>query len=337
LNYKELFALLTNNMTTPAVLYDHVPMNRKDLGMIHESNWEALSPAEDAHMETIMEDYSADYVMVYSNSNMPQEEEEPQLQFIWEENDEFVFVEAPTTSSKWWRLLTQYAEQAARQTYEWTTQGLSRSAAAAAAAAAASTRRPNSRTIYSSYDWVSDTVIDESGGRLILPGQLITMDGSSSVDSSMQDLAQAKNSGSFTIMVSAHDLLATRTTPASSADKDELSTILRATTASLPKALWGIAKRKTSRWAFYAHRKLFRSTEGVILSAGSYLTQWGRSTDVVSATSEFVFGCLDRWLPSEPEDGEEQEPEDDTCAPEQVTIELTTNSSGEDTVQQSKK
>lgn len=324
-------------MTTPAVLFEHIPMNTKDLGMMHESKWEALSPAEDAQMETILEDYSADYVIVYNNSNIPQEEEEPQLQFIWEENDEFVFVEAPTTSSKWWRFLTQYAEQAARQTYEWTTQRLSRSAAAAAAA---STRRPNSRTIYSSYDWVSDTVIDESGGRLILPGQLITMDGSSPVDSIMQDLAQPKNSGSFTIMVSAHDLLATRRTPASSADEDELSTIRRATTASLPKALWGIAKRKTSRWAFYAHRKLSRSTEGVILSAGSYLAQWERSTGVASATSEFVFGCLDRWLPSKPEDRneeeQEQEQEDDNRAPEQVTIELTTNSRGEDTAQQSK-
>jgi hypothetical protein len=34
-----------------------------------------------------------------------------------------------------------------------------------------------SSSIYRSYDWVSETVIDENGNRLVLPGELIVMDG----------------------------------------------------------------------------------------------------------------------------------------------------------------
>jgi hypothetical protein len=34
-----------------------------------------------------------------------------------------------------------------------------------------------SSSIYKSYDWVSETVIDENGNRLVLPGELIVMDG----------------------------------------------------------------------------------------------------------------------------------------------------------------
>mmetsp|Transcript_27834 Transcript_27834/g.49425 ORF Transcript_27834/g.49425 Transcript_27834/m.49425 type:complete len:518 (+) Transcript_27834:95-1648(+) len=40
----------------------------------------------------------------------------------------------------------------------------------------ASSILPSSTSIYKSYDWVSETVIDESGNRLILPGPLINLD-----------------------------------------------------------------------------------------------------------------------------------------------------------------
>mmetsp|Transcript_414 Transcript_414/g.614 ORF Transcript_414/g.614 Transcript_414/m.614 type:complete len:398 (-) Transcript_414:418-1611(-) len=90
-----------------------------------------------------------------------------------------------------------------------------------------------SSKIYSSYDWVSEVVVDEEGRRLILPGQVLVMMGqerhgnaafsssqhpssTSETDSENPTAAVARRADlsslfeTSTIMVSAHDLLATQ-------------------------------------------------------------------------------------------------------------------------------
>ena len=94
-----------------------------------------------------------------------------------------------------------------------------------------------SPSIYSSYDWVSETVIDDCGSRLILPGSCVDLDSDRIADdggetsiysnsrgvlivphgdresrqlSSVQSSASSTQFGSKTIMVSAHDLLAVK-------------------------------------------------------------------------------------------------------------------------------
>mmetsp|Transcript_7578 Transcript_7578/g.8823 ORF Transcript_7578/g.8823 Transcript_7578/m.8823 type:complete len:481 (-) Transcript_7578:133-1575(-) len=92
----------------------------------------------------------------------------------------------------------------------------------------------SSPSIYSSYDWVSETVIDRSGNRLILPGACVVLDSESKkkiiddsndnhTDHKQDDITTSENNplppsssspsslwASTTIMVSAHDLLAVK-------------------------------------------------------------------------------------------------------------------------------
>lgn len=84
-----------------------------------------------------------------------------------------------------------------------------------------------SSAIYSSYDWVSETIVDASGNRLILPGSCVSLDerdrrsdseGTLIVPAGTEDtsdslpISSSSSSSSIwaskTIMVSAHDLLA---------------------------------------------------------------------------------------------------------------------------------
>lgn len=93
------------------------------------------------------------------------------------------------------------------------------------------TRDNHSSSIYSSFDWVSETVVDASGNRLILPGSCISLDADEPIsaqnkgiggDSEFSDnhiagklivparSASERSRGSNTLMVSAHDLLAAK-------------------------------------------------------------------------------------------------------------------------------
>ncbi|CAJ1970200.1 unnamed protein product [Cylindrotheca closterium] len=101
-----------------------------------------------------------------------------------------------------------------------------------------------SSTIYSSYDWVSEVVVDEEGRRLILPGQVVVMgqerQGNTACfnsdsqhspsacetdsESPATSIARRTDLSSFfetsTIMVSAHDLLATRNSSKNNSSKE---------------------------------------------------------------------------------------------------------------------
>jgi hypothetical protein len=104
-----------------------------------------------------------------------------------------------------------------------------------------------SSTIHRSYDWVSNVRID--GGQLILPGPLIALDdaNSSSNNGGDSNIPILDVGGSTTIMVSAHDLLATQQNNNNPSQRPLFTT----QPTSIPKALW--------KWTRQTSKRSFRS------------------------------------------------------------------------------
>jgi hypothetical protein len=272
----------------------------------HESKsaWVATQD-EDVNMETILEDPSMDYVMV--SNTTPQDESMHQLgQPVLDTPDVDISNSTGTpTPSQWLTTLQSYAQLAAQKSVEWT-RGM------------ASMVRPGIRsTIYSSYDWVSDTMIDGGEGRLILPGPLIVLDPSTRHIGKNTDNPKAavcSMTESSTIMVSAHDLLATQTS--SSEEPTHRPAI---TTTSVPKALWKMAKRKTHGLMRSAQTTIHRSSDAIYCSVGCRLTQVEQNYRVFSITSDLVSSGYDWCFPPDQQCLEEN---NEVTHPQHVMIEL---------------
>ena len=156
-----------------------------------------------------MEDVSTEYVMVstpdyyYMEQQQLQRQEEQQQQQL--EHQHQTSSPQPTDSSstftstsyEWWNRLHSFAGRAAGDTWNW----IERRSSPYNNHPAPLRKKAN--TIHANYDWVSDTIIDEHGGRLILPGPLIVMDqttttATSSTPQTPQQQQQYRRSSSST-------------------------------------------------------------------------------------------------------------------------------------------
>ncbi len=183
-------------------------------------------------METIIEDIDFDYVLIPIPPPiiLPGEEDDT-------ENTDLTMAAAPTKKRKIYQTLQTYQKSlfgtvtnSKHRIY------VSKSVSKCASGSRALLRPLQSyardwmasSAIYSSYDWVSETIVDASGNRLILPGSCVSLDAQDSnprqkdsegtlivpagTEEASNSLPASSPSSSIwaskTIMVSAHDLLA---------------------------------------------------------------------------------------------------------------------------------
>lgn len=183
-------------------------------------------------METIIEDIDFDYVLIPIPPPiiLPGEEDDSQ-------NTQSTSTLAPTKRRKVYQTIQKYKKSlSGTLTNSKHSIYLSKCVSKCASGSRALLRPlqsyardwMSSSAIYSSYDWVSETTIDASGNRLILPGSCISLDAEGSnhrhrdsegtliVPAGTEDVSNSfpvsSSSSSIwaskTIMVSAHDLLA---------------------------------------------------------------------------------------------------------------------------------
>jgi len=160
-------------------------------------------------------------------------------------------------------------------------------------------------SIYSSFDWASETVIDGSGNRLILPGDCITLDSGDSRDSIGNEEAgtlivpagesqpssvkkSSRNSSlwsSNTIMVSAYDLLALKHDQRIQLGDDDFkmncSAVIETATHNVAqqwiRALWKLAERKAKIWYCLSRsylRSSLQNTGRRFIHSQQYLVQY---------------------------------------------------------------
>lgn len=196
---------------------------------------------DEEHLETVLQDFAIDYVMLASNSipdrshSPPGYKDTSPVDTPADIEDDFVLISKDDIS--WWDNLEHYIYSAFRKGGEWTSLLTEK---------AVDRFQPRKSGIHSTYDWVSDTNV--AGGRLILPGQLISWD--DSADTSLEDTRSLSHSSTMkaqtnsVIMVSAYDLLACRTN-----DDEDCDLSSGRTTQTIPAALARIAKDKTVRIA----------------------------------------------------------------------------------------
>eukprot|EP00934_Nitzschia_sp_Nitz4_P008513 Nitzschia sp. Nitz4//scaffold284_size24204//11659//12633//NITZ4_008416-RA/size24204-processed-gene-0.1-mRNA-1//1//CDS//3329545688//8503//frame0 len=178
------------------------------------------STLDETHFVTVLQDSSVDYVMVSAAAPQGKEDDgfpkdttalsstggsaDPDADFVVLSTSD-----APASAGSWVQTFHSLWARASQTRRDWTE------------ALVSSREQRSMNTFYNSYDWVSDTSID--GGRLILPGQLISLDDSLCLDelqdptqpspNYMKDYHRSQHQQSFmggasTIMVSAQDLLA---------------------------------------------------------------------------------------------------------------------------------
>jgi len=213
-------------------------------------------------------------------------------------------------------------------------------------------------TIYSSYDWVSEVVVDEQGRRLILPGQLVAMDSDSAnqqesspnfgsglphspaeTDSDIPTVAlltRADFSSLFetsTIMVSAHDLLATQHNISDDGESDfeNIPSYSPPPSLSIPgyhtATMSSKIGRALRRFAFQkmqlAQHNLIHTTSSLTSGVASQLQKAERRLHILATVSDLaVQGC--DWLFPTPlrqlEEG--TEPPEDPIGDVYVSIEM---------------
>jgi hypothetical protein len=162
------------------------------------------------------------------------------------------------TSGSAWRTLQHYASVTAKQGGAWTNKLMD---------ATLNMVQPRKFDIHSSYDWVSDT--DVQGGRLILPGQLISWDDKSDLHLESQGaplLSMRQNHSSSMVMVLAYDLLACQTAEVHDWE------LTSGTTLSIPLTLVKIAKRKSSHMTKLISKRLEVSTLMMKRQVGNMLS-----------------------------------------------------------------
>lgn len=169
-------------------------------------------------------------------------------------------------------------------------------------------------TIHESYDWVSDTNIE--GGRLILPGQLISLDDTSELhcrDDKSSTWCGKEYSSSSTIMVSAHDLLAC------SRNSTPVDIPPPGTTLSLPKAVMQLARQRARNLATASNNEIASTYSTVWRRVGSLLHTWEHRTGLAATTAGLIHQALEWYLPGQIEDQtrvrESTEPEGTTGSP----------------------
>ena len=211
------------------------------------------------HLETVMQDSVLEYVMI-ATPDVPNEEcAHPAVAPVEEDltivEDDFVLLSAEESSlngtsmsTSWWSTLQQYTSTTVQQGGEWTNKLLD---------ATLSNIQPRKSGIHASYDWVSDTKVE--GGRLILPGQLISWDDNLDVPLEGQGIptgrdTMKKDPTSSVIMVSAYDLLACQT----SEGRDWLLT--SGHTVSFPMALARITKQRSLDFARHVSGRVKQSS-----------------------------------------------------------------------------
>ena len=334
-------------MTTPAVLYDHVPVAKDDVPIkndhvsnpavprLTDEDDDDIDDIDDNRMETILEDSSMEYVLVAADTphyDVDDDDDDVDVVRRKSRNERHSGVEdtneeTTTRTSLWlvWKVLAVAARTAARKSFAFTNRVTNRLTDTTTAIATGNNYYSCSSKIYQSYDWVSDTVIDDDGRRLILPGQLISLDdGNSSYNGTATTAAASSCSGD--IMVSAIDLLATSqyspysTTTTTTTTTRNTTTTTTTTTMSVPMTLWKIAKRKTHSWMSSATTALSRTSNAVGVDV------WEKTTKVVSmvyrlwlvsSTTKDAPPLEAKW--EEQEEGKKGNSSDHS----QITIELT--------------
>jgi hypothetical protein len=321
-------------MTTPAILYNDVPKVKfwgstapsesKDERDNKSNNecYDYFDDDDEAVMETIFSDPCMDYVMVPADASFDSDDSVPptlpaqsrngssSFRVFLKRCNSYLFSE----NSLWTRLNDQSKESSHQALPPSPSKATKRSYIGPARGSA----------IYSSYDWVSEVVIDEEGRRLILPGQLVVLDSEPSMNSILSSSSSdytdlpthidyASLFGSSTIMVSAHDLLATRNNSttlddnnSTSLDNDTdyptieaLATYLpplltSRTSTNISKALWKLASRKYQS----AQDTVVHSSTALVNSLTRQLVTVEQHLHVLSMTSDIVIQGYDWCFPS---------------------------------------
>jgi hypothetical protein len=189
-------------------------------------------------------------------------------------------------------------------------------------------------TIYKSYDWVSDVVIDEQGSRLILPGQLVVLDSDHAVPTSEGTSNISSLFGSSTIMVSAHDLLAIQ----SQTQEEDYGDIIPLSSPTLESPQKNIAKRlwKLGTHKFQsAHQTVGHSRAVVVDSISREIIKLEQQLQILSIVSDLLIQTYEWCFPiailAASDTGQQKSQQDkdrhqDQAEKEIITIELTTRS-----------
>ena len=249
-------------MSSQDIIYSFDELRDVDLeessnGGSHESAdpFSTSQSLNEDHLETVMQDYALDYVMIVKNE-IPEEgctqtAEAPEEELMIEDDFVLLSEKGPSngTSTLWWNTLQRYVYTTARQGSAWTNKLLD---------ATLNNIQPRKSGIHASYDWVSDTKVE--GGRLILPGQLIAWD--NNVDLPLEGQGKPgdttkQDPTSSVIMVSAYDLLACQT----SEGRDWQFT--SGQTVGFPVALARIAKQKSLDFARLVNGRMKQSSTRV--------------------------------------------------------------------------
>ena len=296
-------------MTTPAILYDHIPSKEEESPDFNP--WHESAPEEcEEFLDTIFSDTCwLDYVFVnadeFTTSGLV---DNPNEENRTVNDDSKSYVETLLHSlflqTNWfWPLKT------AKHTSRATSKKISLE----------SNSSPiRNSNIFSSYDWVSNVIIDEEGSRLILPGQLVNL---TSSPTNNDEIPQDSTSyfGKSTIMVSAHDLLATtRTQKLSFTDFDfdyrssdamtssslslpPIMPPLTTTMENFPKVLLRLARTKASRWIQTTRGSLNQS----LSSISKNIAIFERRHRLLAMTSNVIMNSLEWCFPDNNEDAPE--------------------------------
>ena len=253
-----------------------------------------------------MEDLSVEYVLVpyHPHHYNCWQFLRPTVEHKEEDDDGFVLVSLGEIehASCWWKSLRNCAFLAARE-------GVKRSCLKKALPNLAGFQ-PRRFSINCSFDWVSETCVD--GGRLILPGQLISLD-------KHFDLTQGVSSSS-TIMVSAHELLAYQ----SCAHERDIPPSSFTTLRGPWETMMQLFKHRTRILANATRKSLSLSTSANSRQAGSLLLRWEHNTGLVANTAGWICQTLELCSPSVPSMGDEMSNLDCTSLCDGETIELPT-------------
>jgi hypothetical protein len=320
-------------MTTPAILYSDVPKVKfwgstapsesKDESDNECDNecYDYFDDDDEAVMETIFSDPCMDYVMVPTDVSFDSDDSVPlalpaqsrngssSFRVFLKRCNSYLFSE-----NSWWTRLYDQSKESSQQALP---------SSPSKATKRSYTGPARGSAIYSSYDWVSEVVIDKEGRRLILPGQLVVLDPEPSMNSILSSSSSdstdlpthidyASLFGSSTIMVSAHDLLATRnnsnnnnsTTLDNNADYPTIEAWAThlpplptsRTNTNISKALWKLASRKYQS----AQDTVVHSSTALVNSLTRRLVTVEQHLHVLSMTSDIVIQGYDWCFPSPP-------------------------------------
>lgn len=263
--------------------------------------------ADECNFETVMQDESVDYVMVPSTS--PQiMEQRTELKEKKEPGYVVVPDDSANSSGSWLSRLKSHLFLTSQRNGLWVRSFISNYFVASASL------NHSTSTIHGCYDWVSDVSID--GGKLILPGQLISFDEPTNFAVSERGIVD-----SSTIMVSAHDLLAVQTQISRQGGGREP---LNSPDSNLPRSstLFGTARKVTVRWITSTATLVNLGTFTVSSNIGSRLANWEQHTGLVACAAGWMHQMLDSYFP-EPE-FQAGNAKEDLGNPGRISIELST-------------